>query len=103
MGSEGSTSAMIASLRNNKNLRLGRRKLFSRENRKGGSSNDINKPLTYKHLTEEQLIEVRQEISEKKKIDNLKKLTALIIAIALTGVLIYITINYFDFGSPIRR
>ncbi|NQU33389.1 MAG: hypothetical protein HQ521_09160 [Bacteroidetes bacterium] len=96
MGSEGSTAAMITSLRNNKNLRLKRRKLFSRENRNGGSSNNISRPLTYKHLSEEELTKVRKELATIKKSENRKKIIALSITLAVTTILVLLIITYFD-------
>lgn len=99
MSAGGSIAAMYASLKNNKNLRLQRKKYFDKDRREVESQLDGKKPKPYKHLTETELSEVRAELREKKKVDNLKKVSSLIIALLLTTILVYIIVTYFDFTS----
>ncbi len=99
MSAGGTLAAMYISLKNNKNLRLQRKKYFDKDRRDVDSELDGKKPKPYKHLTEKELAEVRIEISEKNNVENLKKISALIIALILTAILIYVVITYFDFTS----
>ena len=102
MSAGGTLAAMYISLKNNKNLRLHRKKYFDNDVREIKSELDDKKCKPYKHLTEAELTEVKNELREKNKIENLKKVTALIIALVLTAILIYITVTYFDFTSTMR-
>ncbi len=100
MSAGGTLAAMYISLKNNKSLRLQRKKYFDKD--RCGVKSDIDKPKPYKHLTDSELADVRDELREKNKVENLKKVSALIIALVLTAILIYITVTYFDFTSTMR-
>ena len=94
----GSVAAMITSLKSNNNLRLNRTKYFNKDARKVNLETDNRKPLTYKHLTKKEILEIRKEISAKNKVETLKKITAVIIALVLAVVIIFLFVKYFDGG-----
>ena len=93
----GSVAAMITSLKANNSLRLRRDRFFDKDIRVIKVGNRQNGSKKHKHLSEKEILEIRKEISEKNKIDNLKKITALIISIIITGVIIFLFLNYFNF------
>ena len=92
----GSVAAMITSLRNNKNLRLDRNKYFNNNKRKIQTETGKRNPPAYKHLTKTQILEIREEISAKSKVETLKKITAIIIALMLVVAIMFLFVKYFD-------
>lgn len=95
----GSVSAMITSLRSNNNLRMNRVKYFDKDTKNIQSELANRKPLTYKHLTQKEILEIRKEITEKNKVETLKKITAVIIALLITTVIAFLFVKYFDVGG----
>lgn len=93
----GSVAAMITSLKSNNSLRPRRDRLFDKDIRGIKIKNGRKVHGSYKHLSKKEILEIRKELSEKNKIDNLKKITALIISIIITGVIIVLFLNYFNF------
>ena len=98
MGGEGSIAGMIISLRNNKSLRLNRKKYFKNDTRNIKTEAGNRKPKAYKHLTKSQILEIREEISAKSKVETLKKITAVIVALLITAGIVFLFLKYFDFG-----
>ncbi len=92
----GSVAAMITSLKSNNNLRLNRTKYFNKDARKVNLETNNKKHLTYKHLTKKEILEIREEISVKNKTEILKKITAVIIALMLVAIIMFLFVKYFD-------
>ncbi len=92
----GSVAAMITSLKSNNNLRLNRTKYFNKDARKVNLETDNKKHLTYKHLTKKEILEIREEISAKNKIEILKKITAVIVALMIAAVIMLLLVKFFD-------
>jgi CHASE3 domain sensor protein len=94
MGGGGSIAGMVISLKNNNSLRTHRKRLFNRD--KSGINKEGRKPLKYKHLSEKELKVVREEIAEKNRAFNYKKVLVLIISILITTSIVILLLNFSD-------
>ncbi len=83
---------MITSLKANNSIRLKRDRFFDKDI--SGIYIKKNKQCSYIHLSENEILEIREELFEKNKKETLKKITALLIAVILTGIPIFLFINY---------
>ncbi len=88
---------MVTTLKNNNMLRLRRDKLFDKDRREiVGNNSSKTKP--YKHLTKSELKEVRAKLKEEKKVENLKKISVVILLVLFIGIMFYLFLFHFDPG-----
>jgi len=90
MGGEGSISAMMSSLKNNKNLKGKRVNLFERLKGYRYKIKNKRKLTEPPHFTQEQMIAFKDKLKHKRKVNDIKKVLFFIISIILTIAIFHI-------------
>lgn len=96
MGGEGTIAGMIISLRNNANLRLGRKKYFSKDNPYLHNETESKRKIKKVKRTPQQIEEFRVSEKERKRSELLIQVLALVFS-GLVAVLIL----YLIFGTSL--
>ncbi len=104
MGGGASIAAMISSLKNNNNLRLNRKRLFNLDRTESISGQ--KKTLKYKHMSEAELLKVKEKLKEENRTQNFKKIIALTISIFITAVVVILILIFseelFSIFKPVK-
>jgi len=89
MGGEGSIAGMIVSLRNNNNLRLGRKRFFTKERQERDSGEIKSKPIEHLKRSPEQILQFRKELKKQRRNDLILKFVAFTIALGTASSILY--------------